>query len=84
MSLNQYYYAKTLVKRKKIKIYLITEKAVFFEVKSKEKTYEVYYNKYELKWNCTCVFSSAFSKNRDCCHIKACKLLLGKYGKESK
>lgn len=83
MSLNQHYYAKTLVGRDKIKIDCITDMSIFFKVNSKEE-YSIIWNKEQDKWSCTCIFFSSFAKGKkdlvykECSHIKACKLFLDK------
>ena len=79
MSLYQYYYAKTLVGRDLIKPIRISDGLKIFEVTNTNgEEYEVMIN--EKGYSCTCVFSSLWSGgSKDCCHIKAVKMMVGKY-----
>jgi len=79
MSLNQYYYAKTLVNRGLIKPVSITDTLKVFEImNTKGEEYEVMVN--DKGYSCTCVFGSLWSGgDKDCCHIKAVKMVEGEY-----
>jgi predicted nucleic acid-binding Zn finger protein len=78
--LYQYYYAKTLLREGLVKVVKITNRLKIFKVtNTKGDEYEVMIN--NKGYNCTCEFGSLWSGgSKDCCHIKAVKMLEGEYG----
>jgi|TARA_R100001530_G_scaffold62534_1_gene44997 predicted nucleic acid-binding Zn finger protein len=73
MSLPQYYKAKTMIKKKWIKVVSKSSSVISF----KYREYDILYLIHRDWWSCTCEFGSLWSKtSKDCCHIMAGKLMI--------